>query len=104
PVDGDRSAGGEMPLRGVADARLPQQLAGARVERHHPRVAGGEENLVLRDREAAQAAVAGTLLGSGALLPDQIAGERIERLDDVVRVEQVERAVVHQRMRLVGAA
>ena len=88
----------------IADARFPQQPAGARVERHHSRVARSEQNLVLRDREASQPAVARPLLGSGSLFPDQFAGLRIERLDDVVRVEEKEGAVVHDRMRLVRAA
>jgi hypothetical protein len=49
-------------------------------------------------------AVAGTLFGTGALFPDEIAALRVERLHDVVRVEQIQDAVVHERMRLVRAA
>src|SRR5206468_3209691 len=103
-VDRDRAAGREMSLVRIADARFPQKPARRRIERDHARIAGGEEDLVLRDREAAKPAVAGTLLGASALFPDEIAALRIERLHDVVRVEQIEDAVVHERMRLVRAA
>jgi hypothetical protein len=95
-------------------------------------VVGGAEDLVTEDREVAldaasgiSASGGGTLRetrnvrllstarsrsrwcrrwrGAGAVLPDQIAGCRIERLNDAARIRQIHDAVVDERRRLLRA-
>ena len=58
-----------------------------------------EIQLVLVERHAAHRRV-----DAEALLPDQIAGLAVERLDDAVAVVEEDDAVVRERRRLVGAA
>ena len=41
--------------------------------------------------------------GAGAVLPDQVAGCRIERLNDAARIRQIHDAVVDERRRLLRA-
>ena len=82
-----------------AGGELPDLRTGPGVERDHVRVAHRDEQLVVVERDAAHGDVA-----AEAMLPDQIAGLAVERLDDAGRVVQINRAVVRQRRRLVGAA
>ncbi len=90
-------------MRLVGSRRVPEDLAVTRVDRHHVSIAGGQENLVLLDCDAANPAVAWRLIRTGPRLPDEVARLRIQRLHDVARAGQIDHAVVHNRRRLVGA-
>ena len=85
----------------IADHGVPNVLAGARVERVDVRVAGGDIDLVVVDREAALRTAGGRF--ADAVLPNQIAFARIQRLHDVAGIVDVHHAVVHHRRRLIGA-
>ena len=83
----------------VGHRHVPGHLAVARVERHEMCVAHRDEQLVVVERHAAHGGVA-----AEPMLPDQIAGLAVERLDDAAGVVQIDDAVVRERRRLVGAA
>ena len=61
----------------------------------------GKEDLVVGDRNAADAAISRRLVRARARLPDQTARFAVERLDDVARRREIDDAVVHDRGRLV---
>ena len=106
---GDDGAG-RVPggvLRVVEELRLPDQLAGGGVQREGVVVVGGVDDHVVPDRDVAvdadQAAqVVVDVVGDvPAILPLQVAGHRVQRLDDVVRVRHVQRAAVRDRRSLL---
>ena len=86
-----------------AALRVPENLAVARAQRHHVRVARRQEDLVVGDRDAADAAVARRLVRARARFPDQTARLPVERLHDVARGREIDDAVVHDRGRLIRA-
>ena len=88
----------------VEDLRLPDHLAGHRVERVDVVVDRGVDDQPAVDGDVAvvggerpEQVVADIVRDVAAMLPDEIAGHRVEGLDDVVRVRHVQRAVVGQR-------
>jgi hypothetical protein len=93
------------PFRRVGHLDVPHHAAGARVERDDVRVGRVQEQLVLEDTQAADRAN----LGAGAqrlgklapVLPQQIAGGGVERLNRTPRVGEVHDAVVDNRARLL---
>ena len=97
-----RAAAVEVALGGVGDLGLPDDLAGARIERHDVRVGGVQDDPVLVDRDAAvrpAAAPRGRKLP--AILPQQVAGGGVERLHDVAGTGQEHHPVVHDRRGLL---
>src|SRR5262245_56085480 len=69
-------------------------------------VGRGDVELVLIDREIAHGAgpaAVGTRRPD-AVLPEELTAARIERLDDVVDVVEIENAVVHERRRFARPA
>ena len=99
----ERAAGvGVLAFGAVADGRVPNHLAVAGVERHQMRVAGGHENLVVVDRDAAHGGRGG--IRAVAILPDQLAGLRVQRLQHHAGVVHVQHAVVHDGRGLVAVA
>ena len=95
-VDDQGAAAVEVPLGSVGDLGLPDHLAGPRVERHDVRVGGVEDDLVLVDRDVAvrpAAAPRGRKLPP--VLPQHVAGRRVERLHDVAGAGQVHHPFVH---------
>ena len=54
PVDHERPARVAVALSRIGDRGLPDDLAGARVQRVQPRIRGRDEHLVLIDRQAAR--------------------------------------------------
>ena len=97
-VRDDRS-GREVAL----DRNLPDELPGAGIERNQMRLALREvEDFVLVDRDVPHARLAGGD-GTAAVLPDEVAVARIQRLDHVPRIRQVHDPVVHERRRFLLA-
>ena len=106
PSAGDERAaavGEALPL--IGNGRLPRHLAGVDVERDEVGVGGVDEDLVAVDAQIAQrpAAAADPLREPAAVLPDQIAGGGVERVDDVAGTGEEHHAVVHERRRLLRA-
>ena len=100
---GERSAGGGvLALGAVADGGIPDHLAVAGVEGHQVRFAGGHENLVAVDRDAAHGRRGG--IGAVAILPDQFAGLRVQSLQHHAGVVHIEHAVVDDGRGLVAVA
>ena len=94
-----------MPGRGfpvVEDLRLPGDLAGRGVEAEHEAVVAGVDDEPVVDRDVAVVArvaadVLVHVLGQVApVRPDQVAGRRVDRLDDVARLGHVKDAAVGQ--------
>ena len=110
-VGDDRAGGLVGRVDGVVEHhRLPRHLAGPRVDRDHPVVRRAVEEVVAVDGDVAvgvdQAAdhVVGQVVGTlAAVLPDQVAAHRVDRLDDVAGVRHVEDAVVDERRALLQA-
>ena len=89
-------------LRVVVLDRPPRHLAGPRVEGDEGRVRGGEEHPVAVEGQGAGRRPLRRILGQRrSVLPDDVAGDRVQRLHDVPRAGQKHHAVVHQRRRLV---
>ena len=83
---------------------LPDRLARPRVEGDDCRVVGGQVDLVPVEGDAAGRAPALRVLGILVpVLPEQLAGGRVEGLDDVAGARQEHHAVVDERRGLVGA-
>ncbi len=86
----------------VEDLRLPGDLAGRGVEAEHVAVVAGVDDEAVVDRDVAVVArvaadVLVHVLGQIApVRPQQVAGRRVDRLDDVARLGHVEDAVVRQ--------
>ncbi len=78
----------------IGERRVPKDVARARAERDHVRIARRKKYLVLRDRDTANAAIPGGLIGTHARFPDEIAGFRIDRLHDVAGAREIHHAVV----------
>ena len=107
----DLAVGDDRPraLRGrihpvVENLRLPHHLAGHRIERVDVVVDGRIDNQTAVDRdvavvagERAEQVLADVVRNRAAMLPDEIAGHRVDRLDDVVGVRHVQHAVVGER-------
>ena len=100
-VGDDRAAVPAEAQRVVGLDRLPHLLAGPRVERDEIHVGRGEEQLVAVERQRAGGAGPRVFRQPVAVDPDDVAGRRVERLNDVPRVGEEHDAVVHQRGRLV---
>ena len=95
----DGAAGGWMIH--IGERRVPQDVAGARAERDHVRVARRQKDFVLGDGDAADAAIPGRLIGTHARFPDEVAGFRIDRLHDVAGAREIHHAVVDDGRRLI---
>ena len=101
-ADDDRAA--RVDASGVGRCiGIPKNFAVARAQRHHVGVARRQEDLVVGNRDAADAAVARRLVRARTRLPDQTARLSVERLDDVARRREIDDAVVHDRGGLVRA-
>ena len=107
-VGDDRT--GRVPggiLRVVEELRFPDQLAGRGVQREGIVVVGGVDDHVVPDRDVPvdadqPAQIVVDVVGDLApILPLQVAGHRIDGLDDVVRVRHVQRAAVRDRRSLL---
>lgn len=114
-VDHDRSGRVRDASLSAGLSHVPDERTGSGVKRNHVRVAREMKDLVAVDRDIARATdlryrdrlllrciltfCTGCTCGGGfvAIFPDQIAGARIQRLDDVSRRLQVKHAVVSQR-------
>ena len=107
-VDDEGAAGVAPALVPVGSGVVPHHLSGLGIERDDMGVRGGGDEIALIDRHVA----AGKVLRAGdqpgreitLVFPDQVAGRRIERLDLVAEIEDVEHAVMDDRRRLGGAA
>ena len=113
------TAGDDHPVRHdraarVADKKiaaaigLPDQLAGAGIQRDDDVVPAHEVDVVAVERDAALAlsVVGGERLLRRQLvpvLPDQIARRSVDRLDHVAGIPEIHHAVVDERRRLVDA-
>src|SRR5690606_17784808 len=83
----------------VEDEAFPYELAGLGVDRIGPAVRAVVENQIAVDRDVAIGArgrkvFADVRRHGTAILPEQVAGRRVVRLRDVVRIREVEHAVV----------
>ena len=98
----DFSFGDERTARtaaAIGHCHVPGNFAGLRVERHEMRVAHRDIELVVVQRDTARRGVA-----AETLLPDQIAGLAIDRLDDPAGVIDEDRPVARERRGLIRAA
>jgi len=106
---GDEGAAGVAPALGpVRGLVLPVDLAGLGVQRDDVGIRGREDDVVAVDRhvalgEVVAAGVDQLLRQLALVLPEQVAGGRVQRLHLVAVVEDEEHAVVYQRRRLGGA-
>ena len=98
--DDGAAAGAVLALAAIADHGVPDILAGARIERVDVRVAGGDINLVVVDREPALRAAGRRR--ADAVLPDQLARARVQRLHDVAGIVDEHDAVMHHGRGLIG--
>ena len=99
----DRSSRLRDALAIVGPFGFPDHLSGACVQRDEKRVVRGQEDLVVVDRDVAIAIpragdVRDVLREVAAVLPQQVAGRRIERLDDVLDVGEKHDPVVDDRL------
>ena len=92
------------PCLPVGDRGLPDDFAGAGIERVQAGIGGGQQQLVVVNRQRARGAVAAGGFGTDAILPDQVAGAAIKRLEGVAGVGEINNSVVDDGRRLVGAA
>ncbi len=111
-ADDDRARRVAVSQLRVGHGHVPHAPPGPRVERDDVRVAGRSENPVAEDGEvpldASEVDVAGAALRGapgfvGAVLPDQIAGGSVERLNDAAGIRQIHDAVVDEGCRLLRA-
>ena len=84
----------------VEEPRLPDQLARRGVEGEEVVVVGGVDDQAAVDRDVAVGLV---LRDVAPVLPPQVAGDRVDRLDDVVGVRHVQRAAVGDRRAVLRA-
>ena len=114
PPRDDLAAGDDRPRalqRGmrlvVEDSRLPHLPAGGRVEGKDIAVGAGVDDAVRVDGEIAvggrKTAGGGSFRQIAAVLPDEVAGGRVDGLDDVAGVRHVEHPAVGQRRPLLAA-
>ena len=107
----ERSLGHEVAVRVVHDLRLPDLLAGLRVERDEMRVQRAEDHAVLVERDPAvvgnQADERADVVGNLALVPpERHTGDGVHRVHAIERQRGRRRehhAVVHDRRRLLVA-
>ena len=99
-----RAAGVAVALAIVGDRGLPDDLAGARIERDHLGIGGWQENFVLIDGQAARRAVSHGGFRTDVVFPDQVARARVQRLHGVAGVREKHDAVVNDGRGLGGAA
>ena len=105
---GDDRPARELVADALVDVRVPDLLAGARVDRHHVRIRRVQEDLVVVHRDVAvhaaggrpPEAVAGSL-GAPLVLPDEVASGGVERVHDLAGIRDVQHPVVHQGGRLL---
>ena len=99
------ACGVRVALRVVGFLGAPDFLAGAGVDGDDRGVIRGEEEAVAVERDVARGAAQRACIGreAVAVLPDEIARGRVDRLDFVVGVRQEHHALVHQRRCLVAA-
>ena len=95
----------------VEDLRLPSQPARRRVEGEHVVVVARVDDQVVVDGkvpvalgEDADDELLEVVRPRAAVLPDEIAGDGVDGLDDVARVRHVQHAAVGQRCALLAAA
>src|SRR5262249_46323556 len=100
-VDDGSARGAVVALRTVAHGGLPELFAVASIKRHQVRVGRGQNDFVLVDRNAALCS--GVRVGAVLVFPDEVAGPRVQRLQDVAGVVQVHHAVVDDGRGLIGA-
>ena len=87
-------------IRLVRLLRLPHELTAPRIDGDHRQVGRGHEDLVLVERDGAHHVGPAPFGILAAVLPDDVAGPRVERLQDVSRIGQEHHAVMDQRRRL----
>ena len=108
-VGDDRARGLAGRVRPVVeDQRLPDRLAGRRVEREDMVVGAGVDDQVAVDGDVAvgrgaEEVVLDVVGDLAAVLPEEVAGDRVDGLDDVARVRHVQHAVVGERRPLLRA-
>ena len=102
--DHDGAGGVCVALRAVGNGRRPHLFAGACVERDEPRVGCRDEHPVLVDRHVAHRGDPSRLVRAHMVFPNELAGSRVERLDEIQRVGEIHDAVVNDGRRLVGLA
>ena len=102
PAGHERPAGVGIAVLVVGHAGLPDQRAGAAVERRDERVARAHEQLVAVDGQIAAVRAAQRRGQRPAVLPEQRAGGGVERLHHVARVGEIQHAVMDERRRLVA--
>ena len=98
----DRSARVTVAQLVVGNRLIPDHLTGPRVERDEVRVVGGGDDLVAVDRERPHPAdedVVGIDLELLLVFPEQIAGQPVDRLNQPVRLRNVQNPLIHQRGR-----
>ena len=96
-VGDDRSAARRRALVRVEDLRLPDELAGPRVERVDEVVRARVDDEVAPHRERAVGLGPHAFGQLAPVFPDQVAGLRVDGLDVVARVRDEHHAVVHER-------
>ena len=94
----------------VEDLRLPHLLAGLRVESEDVVVRAGVDDVAAVDghvpvglEQVGEDVLLHVLRHLAPVLPDEVAGDGVDRLDDVARVRHVEHAPVGQRCPLLAA-
>ena len=101
-----RVPGGVRPV--VEDRGLPREATGHGVEGEYVVVDAGVDDVPAEDGDVAVGGQAAHVLldvvwGLAAVLPHEVAGGRVDGLDDVARVRHVEDAVVGERRALLAA-
>ncbi len=101
---GDGAAGVAVAFLAVLDLGFPDDLSGSGVKGIKLGVRGGHKHLVAIERQAARGAIGAGGRRPDAVLPQQLAGSRIQRLHRVGDIGQEHDAVMHDGRDLAGAA
>ena len=101
PIDDDRSVRKGVAFLAARDRRIPARLARPRVQPDDVRIESVQDDQILVDGKAAHLRRASPpLVHLAAILPQEVARARVERLDHIARVRDIHDAVVHDRRRL----
>ena len=103
PVGGERAPGDAVAGRGVGDRVIPHDIAGLHVQRHQVGVRRRHVQPVPVEREAALHRRRAVTRQPPRVLPEEVAGRRINRLHLVAEAVHEHHAVVHERRRFIGA-